>query len=129
MEKDSISILCYTLENNSLDSVGLVNDNNYLKTIEAETEEDDSSLLRRAKQILKKDFDFELENDKWKFLGEIKTSKSGHVVYSFALNITDVTLPGIKMQSLNAVTKLPDAVTQAAFFRLFSSLYKKDILQ
>lgn len=129
MEKTSVSILCYTVDNSLLDNVGLVEEGGYLSTIESGINPEDSSLLLRAKNIFSEKFQLETKNENWKYLGEVKRKKDSPTIYCYAIDISEMKVSGIKMIGINKILKISDAVCQSSFFRLFSSLYKKDILQ
>ena len=128
MENSSVSILCYTMDGNVLDKIGISSGSGYLTTIQAELKSEHSSLLHRAKDILKENYETEVENEKWKYLGEMHRTKGGKTIYCYAVE-TSEPIKGVEFFPVNKIVSITDSVCQANFLRLFSELYKKDILQ
>lgn len=129
MENSKIAILCYTLDNNILDKIALIEDKNYLMLIESDVNPQDSSMLLAAKTVMMSYTEQEFDKSKWKYLGELKRIQTGKTIYAYALDITEVNIENLNLHDLNEVTQIEDSVCQAVFFRLFSTLYKQDILQ
>lgn len=128
MENFTISILCYTMADNLLNEIGLIDDSGYFRSIEVNLNADDSALLGKAKTTFNEEYKTELNNDKWKYLGEMQRENGGKSIYCFAADVSGHKPTGIKLFGLNKISKVSDAICQASFFRLFSLLYKKDIL-
>lgn len=149
-ENSSVAVLLYTRDSQGLlDKVGIVTENNphfpektYSGLVTGTVEKDDPSLLSRAKQEAKEESGHDIENDRWDFLGEIYTSKIfPESIYCYSADITDLKgeIPkgdgssnekGIKfaLVPLSKVEKIPDSVLQSCFFKLFSKLYKNQLV-
>lgn len=126
MENSTISILCYTMDGNVLDKIGIVSKSGYLTTIQANLLPTTSSLLHRAKNILREEYETEVENDKWKYLGEMHRSHNSKTIYCYAVE-TSESIKGVEFFPINKIITVTDSVCQANFLRLFFKLYK-DIL-
>jgi 8-oxo-dGTP pyrophosphatase MutT (NUDIX family) len=149
-ENSSVAVLLYTRdEQGILDKVGIIVENNphfpeksYTGLIMGTVESEDPSLLARAKQEAKEEGGYEVENDRWDFLGEIYTSKLfPESIYCYSADITglsgekpmgdgSVHEKGIKFSlvPLSKVEKIPDSILQSCFFKLFSKLYKNQLV-
>lgn len=146
-----VAVLLYTLdENELLDKIGVVIEKNphfpegtYTGMIMGNVESDDPSLLSRAKQEALEEAGYDVsDKTRWDFLGEIYTSKLfPESIYCYAADITGLegskpkgdgsrNEEGIKFSllSLNKARKVPDSILQSCFFRLFSKLYKNQLV-
>ena len=148
-KKTAVAVILYTLdESELLDKIGVVTEKNphfpdgtYTGLVMGGIEIDDKSLLSRAKAEAKEEAGYEIENERWNFLGEIYASKLiPDPVYCYSADITGLegSKPkgdgseiekGISFQliPLSSVQSIPDSLLQTCFFKLFSKLYKNHI--
>ena len=150
-ENSTVAVLLYTLdENELLDRVGVVTEKNphfadgtYTGIILGTVESQDPSMLARAKQEALEEAGYEVaESDRWDFLGEIYTSKLfPDSIYCYCADITSLKPSAPKgdgspqekgisfsLIPLNRVQKIPDSIFQSCFFKLFSKLYKNQLV-
>jgi hypothetical protein len=148
--KPGVAIIAYQVDSDQLlDKVGIVKEKNPFRVegfhrgpIMGTIEKDDKSVLARAMQETLEEAGYETDSSRWMFLGELLTTKMDIVpIQCYAVDLTG--LQGSKPMgdgsdhekdisfefvSLNEAYEIPDAVLQASFFRLFNSLYKKDVI-
>ena len=150
-KNSSIAVILYTLdENDLLDKIGAVTEKNphfpggfYTGMVMGTVEADDTSLLARAKAEAMEEAGYDItENTRWDFLGEIYASKLfPDSINCFCADVTGLASiaprgdgssqeKGIsfKLLTLKEVQKLPDSIFQACFFKLFSKLYKTQLV-
>jgi 8-oxo-dGTP pyrophosphatase MutT (NUDIX family) len=150
-ENSSVAVLLYTLdENDLLDKIGVVTEKNphfaegsYTGLILGTVESDDPSLLSRAKQEALEEGGYDItEKDRWDFIGEIYTSKLfPESIYCYCADVTGLSggtpqgdgsdqEQGIKFDliPLNKASKIQDSIFQSCFFKLFSKLYKNELV-
>ena len=112
----------------TIDKIGLLDDDKYLSVVKKNCENfDDTTLFSFVKNILLEDHDATLDNDKWKYLGEMSLDEDKNKIYCFSADITGLDISSIKMYNTNKILEITDSVSQAMFFRLFCSIYKKDL--
>lgn len=149
-EKSVIAVAIYTLdEEGLLDKIGLVTEDNphfqtgkYIGLVMGKVEEDDSSLLSRAKIETREESGFDVtEEDRWDFLGELFTSKIfPEPIYCYSVDVTGLEAGKISgdgseaeanikfdLLPLNEVQKVNDSIVQSCFFKLFTKLYKQEL--
>jgi hypothetical protein len=124
MKKFSIFLMCYSMADNALDKISIIDEKGYLKAIEIESEEEYSSLSKYAIDKIKFDYGLDVEKNNLKYLGKM-TRNEDHVIYSFALDVTDTDI-SIKMYDLNIMKSVTDVTCQALYLRLFSFLFKQE---
>ena len=122
--ENKISILCYTLKDNLIDKLLLLEDDGYIRTIELDSKDEEHALLHSGKIFLEEEFQIVPEYSKWKYLGEIKFGKRSHVTYCFAVDVSDLQIETLKKFNINLIPKIKDSVCLSSFFKLFSLLYK-----
>lgn len=150
-ENSTVAVLLYTLDDNDLlDKVGVVIEKNphfsegsYTGIILGTVESDDPSLLSRAKAEAREESGYEVsESSRWDFLGEIYTSKLfPQSIYCYCADVTGLKASapegdgsdqekGINfvMLPLNRAQQIPDSILQTCFFKLFSKLYKNQLV-
>lgn len=150
-KKSSVAVLLYTLdENELLDKIGIVTEKNpyftegsYTGLILGTVENEDPSLLYRAKQEALEEGGYDIsEKSRWDFIGELYTSKIFPT--SICCYCADITgLKGEKpkgdgssaeegiqfnLVSLNKAQKISDSILQTCLFKLFTKLYKNQIV-
>lgn len=147
----SVAVVVYSLdEKNLLDKVGVVTEKNalfpggiYQGLVMGTLEKNDSSLLSRAKKEVLQEAGLNIiESGRWKYLGEMYSSKLVlEPVYCYSVDATGISLSepqgdgfpqekgiSFEMIPLSRTSEIADSLFQACFFRLFSNLYKGDIL-
>lgn len=146
-----VIVLPYTLDQDgSIDSVGMVKERNphqqtgfYIGPVMGTLEKDDRSIIHRAKKELTEETGYNVEElEKWVFLGEMVISKTmPDPIYFYAVDITgkDSSSPqgdgspqeeGIEFMKvpLSELAKTKDVILNACFFKLFTSMYKNQII-
>lgn len=150
-KNSAVAVLLYTLdENELLDKIGVVTEKNphfqggtYTGMLLGTVESDDPSLLFRAKKEALEEAGYDItEMSRWEFLGETYTSKLfPESIYCFCADITGLKgeIPkgdgstneeGIKFNllSLGKSQKIADTILQNCIFKLFTKLYKTQIV-
>jgi 8-oxo-dGTP pyrophosphatase MutT (NUDIX family) len=150
-QNSTVAVLLYTLDDNDLlDKVGVVieknphfSGGNYMGLILGTVEKDDPSLLWRAKTEAREESGIDVsETTRWDFLGEIYTSKLfPQSIYCYCADVTGLKRNSPKgdgspheegmefaMLSLNRAQEVPDSILQTCFFKLFSKLYKNQLV-
>jgi 8-oxo-dGTP pyrophosphatase MutT (NUDIX family) len=141
----TVAVIIYTLDDNELlDKIGIVTENNphfsegtYVGLVTGKIESDDPSLLSRAKIETKEESGYLVsDNERWDFLGEVYTSKIlPDSVYCYSVDVTGLEkektasdTTKFNLVSLSKIEKIPDALLQTCFFKLFTKLYKQKLL-
>jgi 8-oxo-dGTP pyrophosphatase MutT (NUDIX family) len=147
LQDSGVAVILYSLDAEGLlEKIGVVTEKNdkfpggvYRSIVTGAIEEDDESLLQRAVAEVFEETGYQVdETARWKFLGEMYTSKFfSNPLYCYSLDVTSSrnTPPkgdgseserGIEfeMLSLDQVKRIPDALLQAMFMKLFVELYK-----
>lgn len=147
--KPGVAIIAYQLDDDQLlDRIGIVKEKNPFRVegfhrgpIMGTIEKEDKSVLTRCIQETLEESGYETDASRWLFLGEMLTTKMDVVpIQCYAVDLTGLQggkpsgdgsdhEKGISFEllPLNEVYAIPDSVLQACFFRLFNSLYKKDL--
>lgn len=150
--KDScVVILPYILDSDgSIEMIGVVEEKNphfeagtYKGPVMGGLEKGDSSIIQRAKLEMEEETGYNVQDlNRWIFLGQVYASKTmPDPIYCYAVNITDLKgeapkgdgssqEEGIKFHllPLSEIWSVPDALLYTCFFKLFSSLYKNQII-
>ena len=149
-EKACVAVITYTQDAQGvIQEIGIVKEKNphfesgFSQNIVMGTvEPEDSSLLQRAMIELKEEAGIEVTDSlKWNYLDEIFTSKvSPDPIYVFAVNVSEAKLTPPKgdktgeeeiysftLMPVQDALKIADSVLLASFFKLFMTLYQKEI--
>jgi 8-oxo-dGTP pyrophosphatase MutT (NUDIX family) len=150
-EKSVIAVAVYTLDDEGLlDKIGLVTEDNphfqsgrYTGLVMGKVEDDDTSLLSRAKIETREESGFDVTDaERWSFLGELFTSKIfPEPIYCYSVDVTGLEAGKItgdgseaeatiafKLAGLDEVQKINDSIVQSCFFKLFNKLYKQELI-
>ena len=145
-----VAVVVYTLdEEGLLDKIGVVTEDNphfqsgtYTGLVMGKIEEEDSSLLQRAKIETREESGYDVNDpERWNFLGEIYTSKIfPDPIYCYSVNVTGVNQGEIRgdgsveestikfeLIGLNEAKKVNDSILQTCFFKLFTDLYTQEL--
>lgn len=146
-KKVTIGVLPYTIDNNILSSVGVLNELNYFREgdycktlITGTADADDPTLLHTAIRELHEESGIEcLDVDKWIFLGSFRLSKSStEYCHVFGVNVTDLEINEPKgdgseqekkskfeLTAINDAILTDEAIFLAAYLRLFDFFYQQ----
>lgn len=148
--KACVAVITYTLDAQSvIQEIGIVKEKNphfdsgfSQNVVMGTVEPEDTSLLQRAMIELKEEAGIEVTDSlKWSYLDEIYTSKvSPDPIYVFAVNVSEATLQtpkgdntgeeeiiSFELLPVQDALKIADSVLLASFFKLFMTLYQKEI--
>lgn len=147
LQDSGVAVILYSLDAEGLlEKIGIVTEKDdkfpggiYRSIVTGSIEEDDESMLDRAVAEVFEETGYNAgRNANWKFLGEMYTSKFfSNPLYCYSLDVTSLTNTppkgdgsqsekGIEfeMMKLDQVKRIPDALLQAMFMKLFVELYK-----
>ena len=145
-----VAVVVYTVDDQEmLDKIGVVTESNphfqsgnYTGLVMGKVEEQDSSLLQRAKIETREESGYDVkESERWNFLGEIYTSKIfPEPIYCYSVDVTGLDQGPIlgdgseaesdiqfNLLPLSEVTKINDSILQTCFFKLFTNLHRQEI--
>lgn len=141
VENSSVAILPYTVDSSgSIEKIGTYSHRNphfdggsYTSVLLGDLQREDQSIFSRCVKVLTEKTGIEnTERTRWSYLGEMNISiHHPDSVYCYAVDITDLdpdTASGFSLVPLSSLKKENDMVIQACFYRLFTTLYKKQII-